>query len=341
MTRGNPRRLRVLFVIPAPAEGAWHIFSKRQADALERADIDLRRFYLHPWISLSTLVTEARRHWREVRQFKPDIVHAQYGTMTSALCAVLAPQKLVVTFRGSDLNPGHSVNFIRTRLGRILSQLSALRANRIVCVSQELKDRLWWRKSVAVVIPSAVDTHVFHPQPRDEARRSLGWDPSERLVLLNVRDDPLGKGLRIAEAAVEIARAEIGPIRLLVVRGDVPPERMPLYINASDCVLLASEWEGSPTIVQEAVACNVPVVATNVGDVALRLQGIFPSRIVERSPARLGAALAEVVSLGQRSNGTEKLGEISLDTTTRQLTELYNDVVPDVTKRGRAKEAGV
>jgi glycosyltransferase involved in cell wall biosynthesis len=276
-----------------------------------------------------------------MKQFKPDMVHAQYGTMTSALCAVLTPRRLVVTFRGSDLNPDHSISFIRSRLGRSLSQFSALRADRIVCVSQELKDRLWWRKSRADVIPSGVDTHVFYPQPRDEARRALGWNPSERVVLFNAGNDPLGKGLRIAEAAVEVARAAIGPIRLLVSRGEIPPQQMPLHINASDCVLLASDYEGSPTIVQEAMACNVPVVTTNVGDVARRLRGVVPSRIVERSPERLGAALAEVLSFGQRSNGAEKLGEISLETTTRQLVELYNEATKDISKRERAARAGV
>ena len=331
----------MLFVIPAPAEGAGHIFSKRQADALEGAGVDLRRFYLRPWSSVRQVLAEAWRFRREVRQSKPDIVHAQYGTMTSALCAVLAPRRLVVTFRGSDLNPDHSVSFIRSLLGRILSQFSALRATGIVCVSPKLKDRLWWRKGAADVIPSAVDTHAFYPQPRDEARRVLGWDPSERAVLFNAGNDPLGKGLRIAEAAVEIARMSVGPIRLLVSRGDVPPGQMPVYINASDCVMLASDYEGSPTIVQEALACNVPVVTTNVGDVAERLQGVAPSRIVERSPERLGAALVEVLSLGQRSNGTDRLGEISLDTTTRQLADLYNEVAQDIIRRGRAVEAGV
>jgi teichuronic acid biosynthesis glycosyltransferase TuaC len=328
-SKGAPRRLRVLFVIPAPAEGSGHVFSKRQADALERADVDVRRFYLRPWTSLPVLVAEARRYWREARQLRPDIVHAQYGTMTSALCAFLTCHKLVVTFRGSDLNPDSSVSFIRLRMGHILSQFSALRANRIVCVSQELKDRLWWRKSLATVVPSGVDTDAFRPQPRDQARRALGWNPAERVVLLNVGNAPANKGLKTAEAAVEVAQAAIDPIRLLVVSGEVAPERMPLYINASDCVLVASDWEGSPTIVQEAMACNVPVVATNVGDVAVRLRKVVPSKVVDRTPASLGAALAEILRLGQRSNGAEMLGEISLDVATGRLIDLYHQIAQD------------
>lgn len=337
-TEGS-RRLRVLFVIPDSEEGSGSIFSKRQADALERANIDLIRFYLRPWVSLPVFAAEALRYRREVGRLRPDIVHAQYGTMTSALCAALPGRKLVVTFRGSDLNPDSGVGFIRLHFGHLLSQLSALRASRTVCVSQELKDRLWWRRNAAEVIPSAVDADVFRPQPKDEARRALGWDMFEKVALLNVGNDPANKGLKTAEAAVKVASAAIGPIRLLVLSGEVAPEQMPLYINASDCVLVASDWEGSPTIVQEAMACNVPVVSTNVGDVAERLEPVVPSRVTDRSPANLGAALAEVLSLGLRSNGSEHLREVSLGATTQRLIDLYARVASGGNESRPAAEA--
>lgn len=324
------RPMRVLFVIPGSPDGSSMIFAKRQAAALIERGVVLDTFYLRAWESLPVLFTESVRFRRYARMVQPDVVHAQYGTMTLALCAVLTRQKLVVTFRGSDLNPDSGVGCIRLHVGHLLSQLSALRASRTVCVGQELKNRLWWRKSAADDIPSAVDTRVFHPLPRDEARRTLGWDCSEKLVLFNASFNAPGKGLEVAEAAVEIARAAVGPIRLLVMRGEVPPEQMPLYINGSDCVLLASDWEGSPTIVQEAMACNVPVVATNVGDVAERLRTVVPSKVVDRTPASLGAALSEILRLGQRSNGAEMLGEISLDVATGRLIDLYHQITQDV-----------
>jgi glycosyltransferase involved in cell wall biosynthesis len=247
--------------------------------------------------------------------------------MTAALCAFGTTRKLVITYRGSDLNPTGAVSPLRASLGHLLSQLSALRASRIVCVSDELRARLWWRKKDAVMIPSPVDTSVFYPMTREDARQRLGWSQSERVVLFNAGTDPVGKGLDVAEEAVRIAGEEVGPIRLHVMRGEVEPGLVPLYINASDCVLLASRWEGSPNIVKEALACNTPVVGVRAGDVAVRLKGVQPSGIANLDPADLGRALVDVLRVGGRSNGREKLCEVLVETTTRRLVALYSDLL--------------
>jgi glycosyltransferase involved in cell wall biosynthesis len=162
--------------------------------------------------------------------------------------------------------------------------------------------------------------------PREEARRKLGWSQSELVVLINVGSDPINKGLDVAKEAVRIAGEKVGPIRLHVLRGEVAPDLVPLHINASNCVLLASRYEGSPNVVKEAMACNVPVVACSVGDVAKRLRGVFPSKVTSRDPAELGSALAEVLSLNQRSNGRDNMADFTTEATTRRLLALYATV---------------
>ena len=78
--------------------------------------------------------------------------------------------------------------------------------------------------------------------------------------------DPIGKRLDLAEAAVAFAQRTIPNLRLHVFRGTTHPDEMPLYYSAADALLMTSDYEGSPTVVKEAMACNLPVVSVDVGD---------------------------------------------------------------------------
>jgi glycosyltransferase involved in cell wall biosynthesis len=116
-------------------------------------------------------------------------------------------------------------------------------------------------------------------------------------------------------------------VRLEVINGKVPFVRMPLYMNASDCLLVLSEYEGSPNVVKEALACNLPILSLDVGDVKERLQRVFPSSIVEKNVAKIAAALFHILKLEKRSNGRETITDISLGQTVEKLLEVYNGIL--------------
>jgi teichuronic acid biosynthesis glycosyltransferase TuaC len=317
--------MKILCVIPGPPTGNSQIFSRRQAAALKEAGIQIETFHIKTWKSFPTLISEYLKLLRAANRTKPDIIHAQYGTMTAALCALCNVKKLVITFGGSDLNP-ITGNVFRKLFGLLLSQVAALKATKIVCVSDYLRKRLWWKRNRVVVIPSGVGLRLFQPMDRIESRNYLGWDLSERLVLFNVGNDPLLKGEELAEAAVSVARDLTGPIRLVKLYGDVEPDLMPLYYNAADCLLVASVSEGSPNVVKEAMACNLPVVSTCVGDVEERLRKVYPSFVVDRDPFKLGTAVARVLKSNLRSNGRERVIEVSQEVTTKQLIQVYSSM---------------
>jgi glycosyltransferase involved in cell wall biosynthesis len=303
------------------------IFAKRESQSLRCAGITVRQFFLHSRTSPLDVIQEFFRFRREIREFRPQVVHAHYGTVTALFCGLATARPLVITFRGSDLNPDPTVSRLRSALSHFFSQMAALRASQIICVASGLKRRLWWRRDQVAVIAGGVDLELFHPRPKAEARAALGWPAAEKIVLFNAGKSPRIKRLDLAEAAVEKANLLGCPARMVVLTGDTESSEIPLYLNAADCLLITSDWEGSPYIVREALSCELPIVSVEVGDVAERVAGVNPSRIVSRDANALGAALAEVLSLNCRSNGRSAMQELSEEKVAERVRSLYERIV--------------
>ena len=89
--------LRVLAVIPGNGAGASMIFTRRQIDSLARLGVDVCTMYLNSRMTLVGLWQEWLRLRREIRNYRPQIVHAHYGTVTAFLCAIATTRPLVVT----------------------------------------------------------------------------------------------------------------------------------------------------------------------------------------------------------------------------------------------------
>lgn len=322
--------MKVLQVIPGEEHGPAYIFIKRQVDALERAGVVVDRFFLESRTSGRVLLSELRRFKAQARTFQPDLVHAQYGTMTSFFCLVGWGGPLVVSFRGSDITRDYDIGRVREEVGHVLSHLSSLRAQGVICVSRNLLDGLWFKlaRRRAVIIPSAVDIELFKPQPQAEARRTLGWDPEEKIAVFNIGRAPARKRLDLAQGAVAVAQKKYPRLRLATMNIDVPAGQVPLWMNAGDCLLMTSDAEGSPNVVKEAMACNLPVISVDVGDVRERLERVTPSRIVARDPEALGAAVIEILDTNRRSNGREAVAkDLTEDVMVRHVLEVYGDAL--------------
>jgi teichuronic acid biosynthesis glycosyltransferase TuaC len=79
--------------------------------------------------------------------------------------------------------------------------------------------------------------------------------------------------------------------------------------------------------VKEALACDLPIVSVDVGDVAERLAGVRPSRVVDRNENAIAAALLEVVGLGLRCNGAAAIGALSEERIAERIVAVYREAI--------------
>jgi glycosyltransferase involved in cell wall biosynthesis len=249
------RALIVTNMWPTASAPALGSFVRDQVDALrELDDVDVEVFAFPP----GGYVRAARDLRRHHRRGRFDIIHAHFGlTAWPALALRGAPH--VVTLHGTDLRHPRSRRITRAALPFV---------DLVATVGPDLAREVPGagdRRRVAV-LPCGVDLDRFTPIPRTEARERLGLPPDEPCVLFAA--DP-------ARAVKRFDRAQqaAGDTRLLTL-GRVHPFEVPVYINAANAVLVPSAHEGFGLAVLEALACDVPVLATPVGVHAAALDGV-------------------------------------------------------------------
>lgn len=319
--------MKVLSIIPGSDSGTNMIFARRQVDSLIRLGIDVESYFIKSRTSIPAVIKTFFEIRKRIRTFKPDLVHANYGSMTAFLSAFTNSKPLIITFHGSDINRTPSDGVIKDFTGRLLSHLAILRASVIICVSKGVKKNLWWKQNIAEIIPCGINADDFIVMDRTASRQKLGWNEEELVVLFN-GNNPRVKRLDIAQKTVELVK-KVHPQSRLQVLNNIDPHLIPFYINASNCLLICSDSEGNPMIVREALACNLPIVGIDVGDVAEVLNGINCTYIVEKDPQSLADAILKVFQCKNLSDGRNHLIDKKL--TEKDIAEViystYNKVL--------------
>jgi glycosyltransferase involved in cell wall biosynthesis len=274
----------------------------------------------------------------KIANFQPDVVHVMYGgVMADKVTRAIADRPTIVSFCGSDLL-GEPLSGILRKLiagyGVMASHRAARRACGIVVKSKNLQDVLPEdvERSKARIIPNGVDLERFQPLNRSKCRKRLGWSDQRFHVLLATSSGDPRKRPDLAKAAVEGANHTGVQAEMHQMRG-VPHDEVPIWLNASDVVLLTSLWEGSPNIVKEALACNIPLVSVDVGDVRERIQGIEGCYLAAPNPGDLTAKLQMVHAGPRKVESRIKMQELSLERVALQLKEFYSEVLGRFEKR--------
>jgi teichuronic acid biosynthesis glycosyltransferase TuaC len=293
------RALVVSNMYPSESSPARGSYVRDQVQALRRIEgLDLELFTFSADRHAGAYGRAAVQLRRRFRGQRFDVVHAHFGlTAWPALAA--RGEKHAVTLHGTDL--------VHPRSRTIT--VAALRAYDLVAtVSEPLARSVpgWASRNEVAVLPCGVDTRRFVPLSRADARAELGLPADEPLLLFPANPDR-------PEKRHDLARAVAGDVKLMVLR-DVAPERVPLWVNAANAVLVPSDREGFGLAVLEALACDVPVLATPVGIAPEALEGVAGAYCGPFELDAWGAALApHLAATDPRIDGRSRAELFSAD----------------------------
>jgi glycosyltransferase involved in cell wall biosynthesis len=271
------------------------------------------------------------------RPGKYSLVHSHAGE-TAFAARFFWGAPVLATYWGSDLQGLGGQGDLRSKARfAISSRIQRLHAAAMTATTTKTKqmEALLPRRARARnwVIPDGIDVSRFSPVDRSEARAALGWPPDQPTIITVGRRSP-EKRLWLAEEAAGLAAREIETLRWLPI-SNVAPEEMPLYYNAADLLLHTAASEGSPNVVKEAMACNLPVLATAVGDIADLLADVDPSATCDADPDALAREIVRLLRDGRRSNGREHAGALRVEVATAKLLDCYRSL--GVTVNGSAR----
>jgi glycosyltransferase involved in cell wall biosynthesis len=246
-----------------------------------------------------------------------DVIHAHYGL--PGWCARIAGARpLVVSFHGTDVR--HPV------VGR-LSRRLVRGLDLAAVVSSALFAEEDGRPGLpllhgSAVLPCGPDLSRFEPLPREWARAELGLDPGGRYLFFPANP---ARPEKRADRARELAAACGAE---LLTGGSIEPQRMKLWLNAANAVLLTSEYEGFGMVCLEALACDVPVLSTPVGIAPLALEGVEGALCAPFEVTTWRAAAGPLLdSPDPRVRGASRAAAFSATRTAERTIEAYRDVL--------------
>ncbi len=319
-------RLGVLFVSSGKANLFPGPIVESQAVSLQEQGVHISHFTVNKGGSIGYL-KESFRLRRLLKNNKFDIIHAHYG-LTAIICLLARrKEKLVVSFMGDDLVGSRKNDGRITKISIILARFNSLLASWFydysIVKSEQMLNKLR-TKSVAL-IPNGVNTKLFKPNSKQETRKKLRIDPNLKLVIFISKPERAEKNYSLAEKAVR--NCDVANISLLPLYG-LDHKCLVDYYNAADVMVLTSFHEGSPNVIKEAMACNCPIVSTDVGDVNWVLGETEGCYIASFDPKDFSDKIKLALEFSEKqgqTKGRKRIIELGLDTETiaKKIISVY------------------
>lgn len=339
VTKKLYRILMVTGIYPTPERPHKGTFIKAIVDSLIASGHEVEVVHPKPSLPMPLRYASAILHlFFKTLTGRFDIVHGHYGLW----CLVARLQwtmPVVAAFLGDDLLGTVTAASTYSKKSLLVARISQWLCRHVeaVTVKTEQMKQVSLTED-AFVIPDGVNFDLFKPIPRTEARATLGWD-QDRYYVVFANDPSIPvKNFALAQAAIDRLK-DRGITAELVVANGLPQSIVVQYINASNALLLPSIAEGSPNVVREAMACNVPVVATNVGDVAQVLAHTEGCSVCPHDADALATGLEKALRHTDPTTGRTDTAHLSNMTLVKEVLAMYEYAIQKKVRKHKSQFA--
>jgi glycosyltransferase involved in cell wall biosynthesis len=319
--------MKILFVASGNKAGKPGAVVKNQADSLQSSGISID-FFLVKEKGLLGYIKAGVKLGSFLKNNHYDIIHAHYTL--SGWSAVIGSGKLpvILSLMGSDtygdiIAPNKAA--FKSKYLTLLTYLIQPCVKKLISKSPNI-EKFVWQKKKSVIIPNGIDTEKF--KPSEVLKKDLGLNEKKKHVLFLGDRNSIRKNYQLVKKAFNYLKNQ--NVELLNPY-PVSHEQIPKYLNAVDLLIHPSLAEGSPNLVKEAMACNCPVVSTDVGDIRWLFGNESGHYICDFDPQDVSAKIEQALSFiekNDRTNGRSRIIELGLDATSiaEKLKCIYAEV---------------
>jgi teichuronic acid biosynthesis glycosyltransferase TuaC len=313
-------------IYPTADNPAFGSYVRTQAESLERAGIAIETMVLKERHRKMIYPKAIFQLPQRLARGSVDLVHAHYG-LVGMVARTQWRVPVVVTYHGSDILGWINKKGERSLLGSLIAGAGRMLARRVdaaIVQSDEMARKL--KGSNVYIIPHEVDFKVFQPTERDVARTALELKPDKKYLLFAANPQVGVKRFPLAKAVADHLASQDPSVELLVVSKE-PQQTLALYMSACDALIFPSYQEGSPNIVKQAMACNLPIVSTDVGDVRQLIGSTKDCYICDPSVAEFSARINEILAHRRRTEGRKHIAYLESPAVAQKVIEVYDYVL--------------
>lgn len=289
---------------------AFGTFVESEVQSLRQCGVEVDVLFINGRRRAINYLWGIPRLWYRLLKQRYDLIHAHY-VFTGFVARAQFLYPVVLTHHGVEVLQGWQA---------ILSRIITPLMDQVIVRSPEMKNRL--RCGEAAVIPAGVDLDLFKPMPQQECRHALDLSENKKYILWVGEYLRQEKRFDIVTEAVARVKQRIPDAEFVLVTGK-PHSVIPAYMNACDVLLLVSDAEGSPNVVKEAMACNLPIVSVPVGDVPSVINGTEGCFLCKQNAVDVADKLELALLQTRRTNGRENIVRLDLDNASARIIEVY------------------